>query len=82
MQSELNGLREQHKSHREDISRSLEDLADKVFSSITGIHDDIKNIYEFINRSKGSLAALLLFASVLSGIVVAVVSWGLTRFIS
>jgi len=81
MQNQIEGLREQHKAHKEEITRSLSDLADKVFESINGIRTDIKDIYEFINRSKGSVAALLLCSSALGGIVVAVVSWALTRFI-
>ena len=81
MQSQIEGLREQHKSHKEEITKSLSELADKVFQSINGIRDDIKDIYEFINRSRGSVATLLLSASALGGVVVAVVSWALARFI-
>ena len=79
MQSQLEGLREQHKALKEEITNSLSDLADKVFNSINGIREDIKDIYEFINRSKGGVAALLLGSSALGGVVVAVVSWSLTR---
>lgn len=81
MQSQIEGLREQHRSHKEEITRSLSELADKVFLSIGGIRADIKDIYEFINRSRGSVAALLLGASALGGVVVAVVSWALARFL-
>lgn len=81
MQSQIEGLREQHKSHKEEITKSLADLADKVFVAIGGIRNDIKDIYEFINRSRGSIAALMLCASALGGIVVAVVSWALAKFL-
>jgi hypothetical protein len=81
MQTQIEGLREQHKSHKEEITRSLANLADKMFDSINGIRSDIKDIYEFVNRSKGSLAALLLCASALGGVVVAVTSWVLARFL-
>jgi hypothetical protein len=81
MQTQIEGLREQHKSHKEEITRSLCDLADKMYSSINGIRSDIKDIYEFINRSRGGIVVLLLCASALGGVVVAVVSWALTRFI-
>lgn len=81
MQSQIEGLREQHRAHKEEITRSLSDLADKVFQSINGIRTDIKDIYEFINRSRGSVAALMLCASALGGVVVAVVSWGLAKFL-
>lgn len=81
MQTQIEGLREQHKSHKEEITRSLSDLADKVYNSINGIRSDIKDIYEFINRSRGSVAVLLLSASALGGVVVAVVSWTLTKFL-
>jgi hypothetical protein len=81
MQSQIEGLREQHKAHKEEITRSLTDLADKMFNAINGIRADIKDIYEFINRSRGSIAALLLCSSALGGVVVAVVSWGLARFL-
>ncbi len=81
MQSQIEGLREQHRSHKEEITKSLNHLADKVFQSIEGIRGDIKDIYEFINRSRGSIAALLLCSSALGGVVVAVVSWTLARFL-
>ena len=81
MESQIEGLREQHKAHKEEITKSLTDLADKVFNSITGIRDDIKDIYEFINRSRGGVAALLLVSSCVGGTVVAVVSWALTHFL-
>ncbi len=81
MQSQIDGLREQHKSHKEDITRSLTELANKVSESINGIREDIKDIYEFINRSRGGIAALVLVSSALGGVVVAVVSWALARFL-
>jgi len=51
-----------------------------MFESIDGIRKDIKDIYEFINRSRGSIAALLLLASMLGEVVFALLSWWLERF--
>ena len=79
MQTQIEELRAQHREHKEEITKTLNDLANKVFSSINDIRDDIKDIYEFISR--GTAAALLMCASALGGVVVAVVSWALTRFL-
>ena len=81
LEREVAGLREQHRAHKEEISQSLREVAVNFFDSIKEIRTDIKNIYEFINRSKGALAFLILCSSALGGIVVAVVSWGLEKFL-
>lgn len=74
LQSEVNGLREQHKAHKEEITKSLENFKEIVSESIQGIRDDIKEIYEFINQSKGYYAAILIASSVIGGAVVAIAS--------
>lgn len=81
MQAQIEGLREQQKAHKEDITRSLNDLADKVFHSLNGIRDDMKDVYGFINRGRGSIAALLICSSALGGAVMTGVSWVLARFL-
>ena len=80
MQSQIESLREQQRLHKEEITKTLNHLADRVFESINGIRDDIKDIYEFINRSRGSFTTLLLFASAIGGFVFALFSWWLERF--
>ncbi|MEI6730596.1 MAG: hypothetical protein WCL30_04990 [Pseudomonadota bacterium] len=74
LESEIRGLREQHKAHKDDITKSLSDLADKVFDAISGIRTEIKDIYAFINRSKGGIAALVLLASAIGGAVTAILT--------
>ena len=61
--------------------RSLIDRIERLEEERKALGSDIKDIYEFVNRSKGSLAALLLCASALGGVVVGVVSWLLARFL-
>lgn len=74
LENEIKGLREQHKAHKDDITKSLSDLAYKVFDSINGIRTDIKDIYSFINKSKGGIAALVLAASAIGGAVTAILT--------
>jgi len=76
MQSQIEGLREQHKVHKEEITFALNNLADRVFDSINGIRTDIKDIYGFINHSRGMMAALLFCASTLGGLM----SWMMGKF--
>lgn len=52
-----------------------------LLEAVEAIREDIKEIFEFINKSKGGIAALLLGASVITGTVVSVVSWFLTHFL-
>ena len=75
---EVAGLREQHRAHKQEITQSLHEISDNFSLSLREIRMDIKNIYEFINRSKGGIATLIFSASTLGGIVVAVVSWAQT----
>ncbi len=81
LEREVAGLREQHRAHKQEITQSLREVAESCCESLKEIRNDIKNIYEFINRSRGGLAAMLMWASALGGVVVAVVSWGLARFL-
>jgi hypothetical protein len=81
LEKEVAGLRELYSVQREEIRQSLREVADEFFDSIKEIHSDIKSIYEFINQSKGGIAALMFSASAVGGVVVAVVSWGLTKFL-
>lgn len=74
LEREVAGLREQHKEHKLEITASLETFKTVVSESINGIRDDIKEIYEFINKSKGYYAAVLIVSSVIGGGVVAVAS--------
>lgn len=77
MESQIEGLREQHKSHKEEITKSLS----AVTEAINGIREDIKQIYEFVNKSRGSIAATILGASAIGGIVVAVATAIIGHFI-
>lgn len=81
LEHEVAGLREQHKAHKQEITRSLREIADGFAASLGEIRADIKSIYEFIHQSRGGAAMLLLCSSALGGVVVAVVSWGLGRFL-
>jgi Flp pilus assembly protein TadB len=81
LEREVQGLREQHRAHKEEISQALREVAENFYDSLKEIRNDIKNIFEFINRGKGGLAVMLLLASVLSGVVVAIVSWALSKFL-
>lgn len=69
----------------EENHNKLEELHEKsngaLLQAVNSIRADLKEIYEFINKSKGSLAALLLAASGITGIIVAVVDWTLTHFL-
>ena len=69
MQNEIAGLREQHKAHKEEITVALSNLTEKVFESINGIRSDIKEIYAFINHSKGSIAAWFIAASAFGAVI-------------
>ena len=80
LERELAGLREQHKEHKEEIKTALDKVAGVFFENLKEMRNDIRNIYEFINQSRGGIATLMLFASALGGVVVAVVSWALGRF--
>jgi hypothetical protein len=82
LERELAGLREQHKEHKEEIKTALDKVAGVFFDNLKEMRNDIRNIYEFINQSRGSIATLMLLASALGGVVVAVVSWALGRFLS
>jgi len=81
MQSQIEGLREQHTAHKEEITKSLSNLADRVFDSINGMRTDIKDIYEFINHSRGLIAALLISSSILSELIFVLFSWILEKFV-
>ncbi len=81
LEREVQGLREQHRAHKEEITQSLREVAESFHDNLKEIRNDIKNIFEFINRGKGGFAVILLLSSTLSGIVVAVVSWGLSKFL-
>lgn len=74
LENEVRGLREQHKEHKREITESLDSFKEIVSESIQGIRDDIKDIYQFINQSKGYLAAVVLGGSILGGAVVAIAS--------
>lgn len=74
LEKEVQGLREQHREHKIEITKSLDNFKEVVSESIQGIRDDIKEIYQFINTSKGYYAAVLLASSVIGGAVVAIAS--------
>lgn len=74
LENEVRGLREQQKAHKEEITKAISDLAEKFFEQVGDISDDIKDIYQFINQSKGYLAAVVLGGSILGGAVVAIAS--------
>ena len=80
LERELAGLREQHKEHKEEIKQALDKVANVFFENLKEMRTDIRSIYDFINQSKGSIATLMLMASALGGVVVAVVSWALGHF--
>jgi len=63
------------------LEKARKSDTDNLLEAVDGIRADIKDIYEFINKSKGSIASLILIASGVSGTVVAVVSWALTHFL-
>lgn len=77
MENEIKGLREQHKAHKDEITLSL----NQVWGVVKEIRTDIKNIFEFINRSRGGLYVAILAASVIGGVVVAFVSAILGHFL-
>lgn len=76
MDNEIKGLREQHKAHKDELKASF----DQVWNVVKEIRTDIKSIFEFINQSRGSLYTIIIAASGLGGVVVAVVSWALGHF--
>lgn len=77
LENEVSGLREQHKNHKIETVQAIDKLTVAVFDAIDGIRLEIKNIYEFINKSKGWAAAVILLSSILGGTMVAVVTVGL-----
>lgn len=79
LEREIAGLREQHKEHKEEIKAALERVTGAFYDNLKEMRNDIRSINEFINRSRGSMATLMLIGSALGGIVVAVVSWLLSR---
>lgn len=70
MENRLDTLEEEHDRSNGNLLLAVE-----------AIRKDIKEIFEFINRSKGGITALILAASVITGTVVSVVSWVLAHFI-
>ena len=74
LERELAGLREQHKEHKEEIKTALDKVAGVFFDNLKEMRNDIRNIYEFINQSRGGIATIMLVASAVGGVVVAVVS--------
>ncbi len=74
MQNQIDGLREQHKAHKEEITKSMTDLGDKVFTVIDGIRGDIKDIYEFINKSRGAIAFLFIGSSAFGAVITALLT--------
>lgn len=80
LERELAGLREQHREHKEEIKSALDKVAGAFFDNLKEMRNDIRNIYEFIHQSRGSIGTLMMLASTVGGIVVAVVSWGLANF--
>ena len=80
LERELEGLREQHKEHKEEIKQVIDKIAGVFYDNLKEMRTDIRNIYEFINRSRGGIAVIMLIGSALGGVVVAVVSWWLARY--
>ena len=74
MQNQIDGLREQHKAHKEEITKSMTELGDKVFTVIDGIRGDIKDIYEFINKSRGAIAFLFIGSSAFGAVITALLT--------
>jgi hypothetical protein len=68
MQSQIESLREQHKQQ-----------SDKLFDSVNDIRKDIKDIYQFVNHSRGSAAVLLVFAGMFGALIVDVFAWWLGK---
>jgi hypothetical protein len=81
LEREVAGLREQQKAHKEEITKSLTDIGNNFKESVIEIRNDIKYIYEFVNRIKGSFTILILAASALGGIVVAISEFLIAHFI-
>lgn len=72
LEHEVAGLREQHKEHKTEMVNSLDKLTDAVFDAIKSIRDDIKTIYEFINKSKGYVFAMMMLSSIVGGSIAAI----------
>ena len=80
LENEVAGLREQHKAHKIETVASLDKLTDAVFDAIKALRDDVKNIYEFINKSKGYVLACMLLCSILAGLISAILPIVITHF--
>ena len=72
LEREVSGIREQHKEHKVEVMASIEKLSDNVFDAVEGLRGDVKEIFEFINKSKGSVIILVILCSVLGGTVSAI----------
>lgn len=73
LEREVAGLREQHKEHKIEMVASLNKLTNAVFGAIKDLRSDVKIIYEFINKSKGYVLAMIFACSVLSGTLAAII---------
>jgi hypothetical protein len=80
LEREVAGLREQHKDHKTEMVNSLNKLTDAVFDAIKTLREDVKDIYEFINKSKGYVVAMMLVCSVVGGSVAAILPVIITHY--